>query len=177
VRRPVDWSLFFVPLPAISYGQQALNPMPKLVVHAKYMLVTTYQGYDLSNPNVLPDDPQAVLAVQDAIKKWGRYELAYRPQDADLIIPVRKGRIMETQPQLRVGVGSNIPVNVGVNAPVDVGNKCDMLAMFTAEEGDDGTPVWRGFESGGLNPPQMALMQELRKAVDKTAKLPEVPFI
>ena len=159
-------------LPAACFGQQALNPLPKLVVHAKYVLVTTYQGYDLSNPNVLPDDRQAVLAVQDAIKKWGRYELAYRPQDADLIFLVRKGRIMEAQPQLRVGGGSNMPVNVGANTPVDVGDKRDMLAMFTAEEGVDGTALWRNFESGGLEPPQMALMQELRKAVEKTAKLP-----
>lgn len=157
------WSLFLLLLPAASLCQQALNPLPKLVVHAKYVLVTTYQGYDLSSPNLLPDDRQAVLAVQ---------ELAYRPQDADLIFLVRKGRIMETQPQVRIGGGTGIPVNVGANAPVDVGDKRDMLAMFTAEEGVDGTPLWRDFEAGGLSPPQMALMQELRKAVDKTAKLP-----
>ena len=172
MRRPVLWSLFFLLLPTIGFGQQALNPLPKLVVHARYVLVTTYQGYDLSNPSVLPDDRQAVLAVQEAIKKWGRYDLAYRPQDADLILLVRKGRIVETQPQVRIGGGTNLPVNVGANAPVDVGDKRDMLAMFTAEEGVDGTALWRDFEAGGLNPPQMELVRELRKAVDKTAKLP-----
>ena len=166
------WSIFFLVLPAICVGQQALNPLPKLVVHAKYVLVTTYQGYDLSNPNVLPDDRQAVMAVQDAIKKWGRYELAYRPQDADLIFLVRKGRIIETQPQLRIGGGSNMPVNVGANTPVDVGDKRDMLAMFTAEDGLDGAPLWRDFEAGGLDAPRVQLIQELRKAVDKTAKIP-----
>jgi len=60
-------------LSVVGYSQLALKPLPKLVVHAKYVLVTTYQGYDLSNPNIMPDDRKAVVAVQDAIKKWGRY--------------------------------------------------------------------------------------------------------
>jgi hypothetical protein len=37
--------------------------LPNLVVRAKYVLVTTYNGPDLTNPKVLPDDRQAVADV------------------------------------------------------------------------------------------------------------------
>jgi hypothetical protein len=81
-------------LSSLAYSQHGFKPLPKLVVHAKYVLVTTYQGYNLASPNVMPDDREAVVAVQNAIKKWGKYELAYKPEDADLILLVRKGRIV-----------------------------------------------------------------------------------
>jgi hypothetical protein len=56
-------SCFLLLLPAICVGQQALKPLPKLVLHAKYVLVTTYEGYDLSLAQVYPDDRQAVIDV------------------------------------------------------------------------------------------------------------------
>ena len=45
--------------------------LPKLVVHAKYVLVTTCNGPDLTNPKVLPDDRQAVADVEEALEEVG----------------------------------------------------------------------------------------------------------
>jgi hypothetical protein len=159
-------------LSSLSYSQHAFNPLPKLVVHAKFVLVTTDQGYNLASPNVMPDDRGAVVAVQNAIQKWGRYQLAYNPEDADLILLVRKGRVVATQPQMRIGKTSTTPWEVTGKAPVDAGDSRDMLAMFEAAEGVDGPALWRDFEAGGLDSPRVALVQELRKAVEDTAKIP-----
>jgi len=36
----------------LAYSQHGFKPLPKLVVQAKYVQVTTYQGYNLASPNV-----------------------------------------------------------------------------------------------------------------------------
>jgi hypothetical protein len=159
-------------LSSFAHSQHSFQPLPKLVVHAKYVLVTTDQGYNLASPNVMPDDREAVVTVQNAIQKWGRYQLAYKAEDADLILLVRKGRIVATQPQMRIGKSSTTPWEVAGSAPVDAGDSRDMLAMFEAPDGVDGPALWRDFEAGGLDSPKVALVQELREAVEKTAKIP-----
>jgi hypothetical protein len=167
-----SWSTLFF-LSAIFAAAQSYNPLPKLVVHAKYVLVTTYAGDDLTNPHMMPDDRQAVVDVQSAIKKWGRYALAYRAQDADLILLVRKGHVAETLPGVRVGAGSNTKPTVGAEAPTDIGDARDMLALYDAASGGvDSAPLWRDLMRGGLDPPQMALVGDLRAAVDAAAKVP-----
>lgn len=156
---------------AIAFGQ-SYQPLPKLVVHAHYVLVTTNTGDDLTNPHVMPDDRQAVLNVQNAIKKWGRYALAYREKDADLILLVRKGRVAESQPGIRFGAGSTMKPNVGADAPTDMGDRRDMLALYDASKGIDSAPLWRELMEDGLNSPQVDLVQDLREAVDAAAKVP-----
>ena len=171
MRRCVWRFLLLFSLAGFAFAR-GYNPLPKLVVHARYVLVTTYAGDDLTNPHMMPDDRQAVLDVQDAIKKWGRYALAYRTQDADLILLVRKGHIVEALPGMRVGVGSSTKPSVGAEVPTDAGDPRDMLALYDAANGIDSAPLWRDSEKGGLTPPQMSLVQDLRKAVDAAAKVP-----
>ena len=120
----------------------------------------------------MPDDRQAVVDVQNAIKKWGRYALAYRAKDADLILLVRKEHIVESQPGVRLGAGSNTKPTIGAEAPTDVGDARDMLALYDAANGIDSAPLWRSLVKGGLDPPQMALVGDLRAAVDAAAKVP-----
>ena len=151
---------------------QGFDPLPKLVLHARYVLVTTNTGDDLTNPRMMPDDRRAVVDVQNAIKKWGRYALAYNVKDADLILLVRKGRILETQPGFKVGAGSGTKPSIGADAPTDMGDPRDMLALYDASSGLEASPLWRGTAADGLNPPQMSLVGDLRAAVDKTAKIP-----
>jgi len=151
---------------------QGFDPLPKLVLHARYVLVTTNSGYDLTDPHMMPDDRRAVLDVQNAIKKWGRYALAYNERDADLILLVRKGRIVATQPGFRVDAGSGTKPTIGADAPTDIGDPRDMLALYNATGGLNASPLWRGTAADGLNPPQMTLVGDLRTAVDKAAKVP-----
>ena len=61
--------------------------MPGTLANARYVYVTAYDG-DQFNPRLLPGDRAAIARVQDAIQKWGKLALVYRPQDADVIIAV-----------------------------------------------------------------------------------------
>ena len=164
--------IFLLFLGAASTVARSQEPLPKLVAHARYVLVTTYSGDDLTNPHVTPDDRQAVVNVQNAIKKWGRFALAYRTQDADLILLVRKGRYVESMPGVRVGAGSDTKLGMGPDVPTDVGDPRDMLALYDASKGIDSSPLWRDLMKGGLNPPQMSLMDELRDAVNSAGPVP-----
>ncbi|HEY4962035.1 MAG TPA: hypothetical protein VII29_14335 [Terriglobales bacterium] len=171
MRRSVSRLLLMISLAGLAFAS-GYKPLPKLVVHARYVLVTTYAGDDLTNPKMMPDDRQAVIDVQDAIKKWGRYALAYRAQDADLILLVRKGHIAESMPGMRIGAGSNTKPSIGAEAPTDFGDPRDMLALYDAANGIDSAPLWRDSAKDGLTPPQMSLVADLRKAVDAAAKVP-----
>ena len=69
---------------------QATNvqPFPKTLINARYVFVTSYDG-DQFNPNLLPEDRQAISSVQSALQQWGRYIVVYRPKDADMIMVVQ----------------------------------------------------------------------------------------
>lgn len=153
---------------------------PRLIVNARYVLVTTYFGDEPANVRVTPADRQAAADVENAIRKWGRYTVVYERKNADLIFLIRKGRIAEVQPGISIHAGSQKPTpgqerpNSGV-APIlvgDAGDPEDMLAVYDAGLGIDNSPLWRSREADGLNPPEMSLIKELRTKVEAAAKTP-----
>ncbi len=75
-------------LAAPNVGETTVQPFPKTLMNARYVYVTSYDGDQFSG-NPLPEDRQAISAVQDAIQEWGRYLIVYRPQDADMILIVQ----------------------------------------------------------------------------------------
>jgi hypothetical protein len=62
-------------------------PFPGTLVNARYVYVTSYDG-DQFDPAVLPQDRRAIAAVQDAIEKWGKWVVVYKPQEADVVLMV-----------------------------------------------------------------------------------------
>jgi hypothetical protein len=60
---------------------------PGTLANARYVYVASYDG-DQFNPNLLPEDRNAIGAVQNAIQKWGKLTIVYRPSEADVIILV-----------------------------------------------------------------------------------------
>ena len=120
--------------------------LPTLVVRAQYVYVTTYDGPDTS-PDVLPADRQAFVAVQDAIRQWGKYRLTSRERDADLILLVHS------------------TTTSGPNSRVD-----DELTVFQGSSGLNSSPLWRGMAAGGLQGPSPALVQHLRADVEEAEK-------
>ena len=78
---------------AIS-GMAAPNPstakepaFPGILANARYVYVASYDG-DQFDPNLLPEDREAIGAVQNAIQQWGKLTIVYRPSEADIIILV-----------------------------------------------------------------------------------------
>ena len=60
---------------------------PGTLANAQYVYVASYDG-DQFNPNLLPDDREAIGSVQNAIQNWGKLTLVYEPSEADIIILV-----------------------------------------------------------------------------------------
>jgi hypothetical protein len=145
--------------------------IPKLIVNARYVMVTTYFGDELASPRVPPADRQAVTDVQDAIQDWGRYTLVYERKNADLILLVRKGRVAEAQGGIDIHAGSNQPrPSLGTITDADAGDPQDMLAIYNAAQGVDSAPMWRDRMTDGLSGPRVRLLEELRTKVEAAAK-------
>ncbi len=60
---------------------------PGILSNAQYVYVASYDG-DQFDTNLLPEDRNAISAVQDAIQNWGKLTLVYQPSQADIIILV-----------------------------------------------------------------------------------------
>jgi hypothetical protein len=119
-----------------SYTSQ---PFPKTLRNAKYVYVTSYDGGQY-NWNLLPEDRQAISSVQDALQKWGRYIVVYRPQDADMILVVQ-------------------------SRPTE-----DVLAVYDAKLWPGQTYLWREMGRGGLAQNETPFVTALQQAVEKADK-------
>ncbi len=122
----------------------AVPQMPRTLSNARYVYVTSYDGGEF-NPNLLPDDRAAIARVEDAVQKWGKLILVYRPQDADMILAVQ-------------------------SRPSE-----DVLAVYDAHRGDESSRpldvyLWRVMGRGGLQKSEMPLFTEFESAWGKIAK-------
>lgn len=125
---------------AATWAQNAPE-MPRIFANARFVYVAAYDG-DQFNPNLLPEDREAIARVQDAIQKWGKLTVVYRPQDADIIMAVQS-RSSE-----------------------------DVMAVYDAHGGDASsrpsqTYLWRVMGRGGLQKGEMPLVSQFEKAFDK----------
>jgi hypothetical protein len=130
----------------VSNGAAAVeNPpaMPRIFANARFVYVASYDG-DQFDPRLLPDDRAAIARVQEAIEKWGKLIVVYRPQAADVILMVQ-------------------------SRPSE-----DVLAVYDAHNGDERsgpspTYLWRVMGRGGLQTGEMPLFSEFETAWDKSA--------
>ena len=78
-------SIFLFAVVAVA---ATVPPLSKTLNNARYIYVAAYDG-DQFNPNLLPDDRQAIGAVQDAIQKSGQFILVYQRSQADIVLLVQ----------------------------------------------------------------------------------------
>jgi hypothetical protein len=64
------------------------RPFPTVLKNARFVYVAAYDG-DQFNPNLFPQDREAISAVEDSIRKWGKLMVVTRPSDADIIVLVQ----------------------------------------------------------------------------------------
>jgi hypothetical protein len=115
-----------------------------------------------------PEDRRAAGEVQEALHKWGRYILVYHPEQADLILVVRKGRLASAT------VGAIISTNpsgtsAGPAFGAEGGIPDDALLVYDANIGTDGPALLKYIEKDGLNAPDVKLVAQFRKEVDAAA--------
>ncbi len=121
-------------------SSQDVPGFPGTLVNARFVYVTSYDG-DQFDINLLPEDRQAIAAVEDQLQKWGKFTLVYEPRQADIVLMVT-GRPSE-----------------------------DILAVYDAHGWPHNQYLWRMMGRGGLQSGETPLLTNLEKAFDKaTAK-------
>jgi hypothetical protein len=115
---------------------QNVPAFPGTLVNARYVYVTSYDG-DQFNINLLPEDRQAIGAVEDALQKWGKFTLVYEPHQADIVLMV-------------------------MSRPSE-----DVLAVYDAHGWPDNQYLWRMMGRSGLQSGETPLLTNLEKAFDR----------
>jgi len=118
---------------------RAVPPFPGTLGNATYVYVASYDG-DQFDPNLPPEDREAISAVQDAIQKWGKFTLVYKPHEADMVLMVQSR-------------GSE-----------------DVLAVYDAHDWPQNNYLWRVTAQGGLQKNETPLVTDLRSAFEKAAR-------
>jgi hypothetical protein len=123
------------PKPKAS-APQNVPAFPGTLVNARYVYVTSYDG-DQFNPDLLPEDRQAIATVQDAMQKWGKFIVVYEPREADIVLMV-------------------------TSRPSE-----DILAVYDAHGWPENQYLWRMMGRSGLQPSESPLVTNLEKAFDR----------
>jgi hypothetical protein len=116
---------------------QSVPAFPGTLMNARFVYVTSYDG-DQFNPNLFPDDRQAILTVQEAMQKWGKFILVYDANQADIVLMV-------------------------MSRPTE-----DVLAVYDAHGWPQNQYLWRMTGRSGLQPSEAPLVTNLEKAFDQT---------
>ena len=75
------------PKPKSKSTAETVPAFPGTLTNARYVYITSYDG-DEFDRDLLSADREAIVAVQDALKKWGKFTIVYKPQDADIVMMV-----------------------------------------------------------------------------------------
>ena len=116
----------------------AIPAFPGSLVNARYVYVTSYDG-DQFDPNLLPEDREAIGAVQDALQKWGKLTLVYQFHQADIVLMV-------------------------MSRPSE-----DVLAVYDAHGWPHNQYLWRMTGRNGLQSGETPLVNNLEKAFEQVA--------
>jgi hypothetical protein len=137
--------------------------------------------------------------VERAIRKWGRFNLVLDANTADLIIAVRKGnksgpiishspvddRPVTTLPSGEDARVGGLPGHPPLTEPLPggVGDRGPKLGSQIVSSDDafevylgggeyplDSSPIWRSVVKNALSAPQVAAVEEFRKAIEESEK-------
>ena len=162
-------------LPAAEAGP------PALLAQARYVAL----GYDRGDGfvsetdvrvDVFPEERAALQAIRAGIEQWDKYQVVVRPGQAELLIAVRKGRLVSAGGGINVGGPSSGrvggPVGTGLSGGVQVSSPDDMIEVFDAA---GGSLIWRGMKPGGLSGAGPPLWDSFRAEVAKAEKSVKKP--
>ena len=112
---------------------------PGTLANARYVYVASYDG-DQFDPNLLPEDREAIGAVQDAIQNWGRLTIVYQPSEADIII------LLTSRPSE------------------------DVMAVYDGHQEPNGNYLWRVMGRDGLQSGETPLVTQFEKGFESVQK-------
>src|SRR3977135_937022 len=112
---------------------------PGILANARYVYVASYDG-DQFDHSLLPEDRNAISAVQDAIQKWDKLVIVSRPSEADIIILV-------------------------TSRPSE-----DLMAVYDAYAWPSGSYLWRVMGRNGLQSGETPLVRQFDKGFESGQK-------
>src|ERR1700680_1341468 len=125
---------------SVAHSSTSKSPaFPGTLSNSSYVYVASYDG-DQFNPNLLPEDRDAIHAVQDAIQNWGKLTIVYRPSEADIVILV-------------------------TSRPSE-----DVLAVYDGHGWPSGTFLWRVMGPSGLQLGETPLVTQFEKGFESVQK-------
>ena len=154
---------------------------PAQLAHARYVAF----GYDRGDgfvsetdvrADVLPEEREALQRIRAQVEQWGRYVAVLRPGDADLLIAVRKGRLVSFGGGIHVGgppsgrTGGS-PVGIGPSAGAQISSPDDMIEVFDSSR----SLIWRGMKANGLSGAGPPLWDSFRAEVAKADRSVQKP--
>ncbi len=174
-------------LPTLLAAQtKKKHSVPAAFSNARYAWVEAVSG-DAYTPGLQPDDRQAIADVEDALRDWNRYALTASRHEAELVFVIRKGRLVSGRIGGTVGIGTG-PLGQptpgqrpasdpgasgpagngrGANAEAEAGSPDDLLQVrMLNTDGSLGAVLWERLFPEGLDAPQVALIAQLKKAVE-----------
>ncbi len=172
-------------LPALAQAQKKPKKpnVPAVFAQARYAYVEAPDGNEF-DPRLFPEDRQAIVNIENALRDWGRYSLTMRREDAELVFVVRKGRLASAQETVGISrepSASTGPAQQGGQFPDQIGNAGTVTGtrgeigppedMFEVRQrnadGTLGSPLWMRTLDDGLNGPHPMLFVQFKDAVDK----------
>ncbi len=185
MRRFLFLTFALIALPLASQKQKK-PVIPEQIVRARTVAVVDFPRSSGASVTVPSEDREARLAVEEALRQWGRYAVVYPQDDPDLLIVLHKGGsklkfkgrgagdppVIIDDTQVRIGTRreDSTPPHVGE----ELGPAEDMFMIYPGhrqiDNPLDGPPIWRYVGKNVLNRPAVAAVREFRKAVDAAEK-------
>jgi hypothetical protein len=158
-----------------------------ILLNSRYVYVEAWDG-DFFNPHLLPEDRKAILDVQNALKDWNRYLVAVKRHEAEILVVVRKGRIVT----VNGGIGRNLGSGSGQSSPRDelgsnqpkteggdkagvgpeVAGRDDLFFVYLVNPNGSLTgPIWIHHQKDGLDTPGIPLFQQFKESIDAASKV------
>jgi hypothetical protein len=164
------------------------EPVPKAFLNSRYVYVEAWDG-DFFNPQLLPEDRKAIADVRDAFRAWNRYLVTVKRREAEILVVVRKGRVVT----VNGSVGGNIGSGPGESVPHDglgsnqskaeggdkagvgpeVAGRDDLFFVYLVNE--DGSligPIWIHHQKDGLDTPGIPLFKQFKESIEAATKVP-----
>ncbi len=110
--------VFLLLLPVLVQAQKKPKKpvVPAVFAQARYVYVEATDGNEF-DPRLLPEDREAIVNIENAIRAWGRYDLTTRREEAELVFVVRKGRLATAEGT----IGVNRLPNAGTDPSAGTG--------------------------------------------------------
>lgn len=159
--------------------------LPKQLLHANFVALGYETGHGFVSETdeeafldakIVREDREALSNVRDALGKWKRYIIVIDPHQAELLIAVRSGRLASVDGGVRTG---NAPVGgpamgrgatIGPVFGAEAGPPNDYLAIYQADNGQEGPKLWRKSEEDGLVGKDPTLFESFKTDVEALAK-------